>query len=514
MLQAERLVEVLLADQSKRKEVFPNAHIRRLGRQGGLQIPLADVAGAHQDLAQPAFVTVQGGPGRVAVFGLDPSQRPPPGPGGGITAQRPGRGQEVDRVRPEDAQRHAQSAPPAIEPRHAARTHCDAFQPQKERRREEETRGWAPGGSGQAPLATHVPAPQPGRQAVEQHRVGEQRDRVSNEAFTVPPEPVGLARTRFPAVPLPGLQRDARYPARPLLQRLPNAVREALARGYRLAADQPDGHESLWAAQTMQAEPGIVVFGERPGVEDSVTLKFGQFLQRPTRIARAHSVRRDEPPKELPRRNVPALVLGKLVAVDPLRDLPRRRGQGKHGDLHHPERPDVVVDPAQLLRMDQVFGVVQHHDVEPDSVPLLMDQHPLVDPVQAIGLRGRAVVGTESEMNVGKPRLGLAHCIRRQLVVGIGANEEVVVGVADGRQIVLEHLADDPVFAPQRDEHRDALFRRPPQFGIARRRDLRSAQEPAAEPVPGDDQVQEKVVQTADEDTHSQRGQQRRDTTI
>ena len=86
-------------------------------------------------------------------------------------------------------------------------------------------------------------------------------------------------------------------------------------------------------------------------------------------------------------------------------------------------------------------------------------------------------------------------------VVGVDADEEVVIAVPDGCQIVLQHAADDGVLAPQRDEDGDGTFAGPADSGV---RGPGEAEAAGRKPDQGDKQV----IQTADHNPHRDRHQE------
>jgi hypothetical protein len=98
--------------------------------------------------------------------------------------------------------------------------------------------------------------------------------------------------------------------------------------------------------------------------------------------------------------------------------------------------------------MDDVLRIVRHDDVEMHPVLLLHEQHALVNPVEIVGFRGGAVVRAHRQVEVFHVLLGLADGRDRRRVVGIGADEEIVVAVTVGRNIVLHHFLDDAVLFP------------------------------------------------------------------
>ena len=87
------------------------------------------------------------------------------------------------------------------------------------------------------------------------------------------------------------------------------------------------------------------------------------------------------------------------------------------------------------------------------------------------------------------------------VVVRVDADEEVIIPVLDGRQIVLQHAADDGVFVPQRDKDGDRTLARMPE---TRGRGPGEAEAAGRKPDQGDKQV----IQTADHNPHRDRHQE------
>ena len=103
------------------------------------------------------------------------------------------------------------------------------------------------------------------------------------------------------------------------------------------------------------------------------------------------------------------LELGEFVAIDAVREFAKRRRQSQHRDLDHVVPLGVVVDPAERVGIHKVLGVVCQDHFEPDAVLLLVDQHALIDPVQIVGLGGRAVVRAHRKMDRRVALHRLAH---------------------------------------------------------------------------------------------------------
>src|SRR5579859_4271843 len=100
--------------------------------------------------------------------------------------------------------------------------------------------------------------------------------------------------------------------------------------------------------------------------------------------------------------------------------------------------------------MNQVLCVVGHQQVEMGAGVFFINPDVLVDPVEAVGFRGGASVRTQRHVNALQASGNGAHGVLRLPVVRIDAGEDVVVAVANGGQVVLQHAADHLVLPPQR----------------------------------------------------------------
>lgn len=105
---------------------------------------------------------------------------------------------------------------------------------------------------------------------------------------------------------------------------------------------------------------------------------------------------------------------------------------------------------------------------------------------------------TKRQVDVRVPALGFPHRLQRQIVVRIGAHEVMVVLIADGRNVVLQHAANDAVLVPQRHKNRDRLL-----FQVVKLRGSgegdpgSNLEDTAPHPPPQAGQVQEQVIQAA-----------------
>jgi hypothetical protein len=90
---------------------------------------------------------------------------------------------------------------------------------------------------------------------------------------------------------------------------------------------------------------------------------------------------------------------------------------------------------------------------------------------------------------------GLANGGYRGSIVRIRADEEIVVGVAIGRDIVLHHLLYDAALFPQRNKNSDALLRYGIEFGFGRPVKLSAGGAPRGQPGACARDFQHQIVQ-------------------
>jgi len=113
----------------------------------------------------------------------------------------------------------------------------------------------------------------------------------------------------------------------------------------------------------------------------------------------------------------------------------------------------------EFVRMNDIFGVVNDDGFEPGAARLFfVKEHALIDPVQAIRLGGWTVVRAGCNPNIGPAALCFGQCVSGPGIVRIDAGENLVVRVAQARDVVGQHVKDYVVFSPERDEDRDAAF--------------------------------------------------------
>ena len=128
--------------------------------------------------------------------------------------------------------------------------------------------------------------------------------------------------------------------------------------------------------------------------------------------------------------------------------LPQGRGQRQHGHLYHIVASREIIDPAQRFRVDHVLRIVRHQHVEAHAVPLLVRQHPLIDPVQAVALGCGTVVRAQRQVYARKLAGGVPHGGCRFPIVGVRAHEELRSMIQRGWDVSLQHAPDHALLMP------------------------------------------------------------------
>ena len=157
--------------------------------------------------------------------------------------------------------------------------------------------------------------------------------------------------------------------------------------------------------------------------------------------------------------------------------------------------------------MDQVFRVMQHHDAETHAMARLVFLHALVDPIEAVAFGSGAIVRARDHVHGGVLACLLGDGAHGWKVVRIDADKEVIVPIAEGRHVMLQHPSDDRVFAPKRYKDGDGTLAGPAKGGVRG-----PGKRDAAGRKP--DQGDKKVVQTANHDPYRDRHQESRDPVI
>ena len=168
----------------------------------------------------------------------------------------------------------------------------------------------------------------------------------------------------------------------------------------------------------------------------------------------------DAAAEDFPDHHVLVVVLGEFVHVMGAGQLvPVRRLEGDHRELHHVLSGDQVIEKLDGQRVHDVLGVLHDEDGELHVVLLLEVLDPHVDPVQAVGLAGGAGVAADDAVDVVVDLAQARHLPLGVEVVGVGADEDVEVGIVEGVDRVVDHVEDDVRLVPGRDHDGDRLLR-------------------------------------------------------
>ncbi len=284
--------------------------------------------------------------------------------------------------------------------------------------------------------------------------------------------------------------------------------RKVLASSHKSAsagtAGSQDGDESLGAAEAEHPQAVDIVFGERVRLKDALVPGARELFKRVPPVAGPDAATRHKASGKRAHGHIACVILGKFVAVDPMRERQEGSGQRQHRRLDKVEARGIIVDPAQFLRMNQVLGVVGNDDIEASAQTFLLAQKELKNRVQAVRLGSRTVVRTQRQVNVGEPASHGAHRVLRSRVVRVAAGEDVVVGIANGGEIVFEHPPDHLVFLPQRDQDRDSPLRGRIELALPGRKQTRRRAQFPLEPVECPEKVHDQVVEPAQQNRRRQ----------
>ena len=108
--------------------------------------------------------------------------------------------------------------------------------------------------------------------------------------------------------------------------------------------------------------------------------------------------------------------------------------------------------------MNEIFGVMQHDRIEANIVFFLEEQHPLIDPVQAVCFGGGPGMGAGSKMDIAIRFRQVSSRPHSRLIVWIRAEKKIEIAIADRRKIVANHVPNDPSFLPARHENCKPAF--------------------------------------------------------
>ena len=215
--------------------------------------------------------------------------------------------------------------------------------------------------------------------------------------------------------------------------------------------------ENLRMTDAVNVDANLVIFGETDRIENDPSF-LSEPIQNASGKAGPYAVRRDKGSAEAPSPHVDRLELREFVAINGMRKLRKRSGQGQHGNLHHCMNRTFAIDYGQCIRVDQIFGIVQHDSIEVTTALPFELHHPSEDIVKAIRLRCRPGPGTHSDVDVSVRSAQFPGYCERSFDIGVNTKKNIVISVLDDRQIVANHVGNHAVLHPARDENGDAAF--------------------------------------------------------
>jgi len=271
------------------------------------------------------------------------------------------------------------------------------------------------------------------------------------------------------------LKHDADDPARLLSDRMLQVSGEMLAYTddlgeFPVHAERPrlfqrqfriaDGiaGEDAFHAFLLEAETDVVVLGETLHVEGNTVAVFEQRTDGLAAEASADASAGHLTCQGFADDNVLAMVFGKFVNVVPGGEAMPFWCVRVNRNLNQVFVRQQIVEQAQLHRRNHVLGIVQDEPGKLDFRLAFKTQDRVDDVVQTVGLTGRAGAGAHHFMYVGIVLADRVDVRLRVRVVGIGADENLIILVVDGRGCQPRHFTDHADFIPRWHHDRQWFF--------------------------------------------------------
>ena len=261
----------------------------------------------------------------------------------------------------------------------------------------------------------------------------------------------------------------------------------------------PEAHEFRFQTGLEQAVADIIIFRQAVGIEGLVVALLAQQLDAPAREGGRDTGRGDEARHRRARDQILAMPFGELVHIVTRHQLIPFARHREHRQLHHVGAVEIGIDHLEGQRVDDVLGILHREGVVMHAHLLLMREDVLDHPVEAIGLRGRAGMadhGAHDLLVLARNAVNLGDGVG---VIGVAADENVVMAVFQRGQRIHQHARDDIAFLPGRHHDGEALFRRF-HDRLGRRHEAEGPRQDALALQHPEIQVEEGVIGRGDED--------------
>ncbi len=204
-----------------------------------------------------------------------------------------------------------------------------------------------------------------------------------------------------------------------------------------------EADEDLLHAHFLEPEGDVIILGQRRGVERFAAGRQPQRDHRPAAEAGGDAGAGHGLGEALADQQVLGMPFGEFVHVAACDPGGGRAFQRIDRQLDEVLPLDEEVEELQLQRMDDVLGIMHRDAEESDADRALVRPDAADQRVQAIGLVGRPGMRNVDAMDVGKFRRDRVDLADRVRIVGIDADEEMIIGVAQEAEIGAQHGADD-----------------------------------------------------------------------
>lgn len=194
------------------------------------------------------------------------------------------------------------------------------------------------------------------------------------------------------------------------------------------------------------------------------------------------------------------MALGELVDVVTGGEMIPWCFQREHRKLHHVHAVDEVVEQLQLKTVHHILCVMHHDAGKAHIMLLLVQQHALHQPVQAVGLAGGPVIGHGDHAHIIVLGDGAAHGGLGGGVVLVDADEDAELDIFVTIDGVIHHLFDHLGLVPCRNDDGKGSFGRDIKLLHIERFMAAAYHEPAIEGAAPIEQVDEQVIEAGKND--------------
>ena len=193
------------------------------------------------------------------------------------------------------------------------------------------------------------------------------------------------------------------------------------------------------------------------------------------------------------------MIFGKFIGVVPGSEVPPAPHHGKNRQLDHIHTRDEVVEELEIQRMDDIFRIVHDKNFKPYPVFFFVMPDARINPVEAVCLIGRPVLGTDNAVDVAVFFSDQSNFALGLEVIGVGADKNLIICVGYHLYCVIQHAPNNGGLIPAWNHDRHRLLRRRQQLRLTQGRELVADKYPTIDLVNDIRAINDKLVNAADD---------------